>query len=691
MKRIGLLVFVFIIAVSLICPFAAFASDTSVETTVKENSASQNKSAAYKSADVPLFMGSLETSDYPRSLTRGFSGDTFRSCRIPSLICVENGTYEGMLVAFCDEAATGADWGKIDICVRTSSDNGVNWTSPVRITDMPVREPVLDDGDTGSAFAMDPVCAQTAYGDIVLMFDIFPESKGIHDPGRLESSSGFIEVDGEQRMIMLTSRESVNDVNTSDKTATGYTCYSMDNTGRIFDADNNDTGYYVTLTGDPATLGDVYYSVGQPDRLGKSTALYPKFRDDGNSDVYTGNIFLNKNMPDLPKAGELPQPAERVKLSPDSKDHYCEYVCYKTTAAPFRCVKTSYLCCVISSDGGKTWSSPVFLNGSVRNESDGYFLGTAPGNGIRLKNQSFSSKTRRVLIPVYNLDHASAVYSDDNGKTWARVPSDTTCVPGESCLAETASGSIISFGRQSELSNTPCGISYDGGDTWVDYGETKLVSVKCQKSIISLPVQTSYRHTLKGLEVGLDYIACVHPSGNYGNDSSRSGGVLTVGVIAPESKTIDWKYEKPLKTEKKYSDLGANSDFFAYSSMCVLADGNIGLLYEAAPSGYIVFTRFNTEWMTAEKTSESVVSYKTDVTPIVRTVMILSIIAFAAFAGIEIFRMYLKKNNRITDEVLAEAEYDEADLSEESEDVEGDEETDGELSDTDERGDNDGN
>ena len=67
--------------------------------------------------------------------------------------------------------------------------------------------------------------------------------------------------------------------------------------------------------------------------------------------------------------------------------------------------------------------------------------------------------------------------------------------------------------------------------------------------------------------------------------SGRKDGVLSVGrFVVKNGKTsfIKWVRNLPI-----------NTGFFAYSSLAVLNDGSVGVLYEDEPSSHIVFKTFS--------------------------------------------------------------------------------------------------
>ncbi len=165
--------------------------------------------------------------------------------RIPSLV-----NAGGTLVAAIDKAATGSDWGFIELAVRTSTDNGKTWTDIKTIATPPARVINSNIDNTQTAFFIDPCMGVAANGDIVMLVTFFPESKGVHNMKLLEKKTAYTKFDG-------------------------VTC------PLIYDRDGN---YYMVLA-DGTVL----------DRAKSKTAYTCDFaKGELNKDgEYVGNIFLN--------------------------------------------------------------------------------------------------------------------------------------------------------------------------------------------------------------------------------------------------------------------------------------------------------------------------------------------------------------------------------------------------------------
>ncbi len=165
--------------------------------------------------------------------------------RIPSLV-----NANGTLVAAIDRASTGADWGYIELAVRTSKDFGKTWSDIKTIASPPAREINSDIENTKTAFYIDPCMTVAPNGDIVMVVTFFPECKGIHAKKLLDKNK-----------LAYTSHEGKICPVIYDRDGNYYTVLQD---GSVIDSAKNATEYSVK------GLGELY-----------------------KKDEYVGNIFLN--------------------------------------------------------------------------------------------------------------------------------------------------------------------------------------------------------------------------------------------------------------------------------------------------------------------------------------------------------------------------------------------------------------
>ena len=433
-----------------------------------------------------LFCGTVSqylSKDLIKEADENNGGTAFR---IPALI-----NANGTLIAAVDKASTGADWGFIELAVRTSKDGGKTWDKIKTIATPPARVISTSIDNIATAFYIDPCLALAPNGDVILLATYFPESKGMHDKKLLDKGkTAYANFDGETVPLIY------------DRDGNYY--YVLKN-GNVIDSHKGSTDYKVNFTD-----GELY-----------------------KSDEYVGNIFLNG-----------------AKGKGDENN-------ITTYGAPLKAVKRSYVFMLKSSDNGETWSKPVDVTGMIINQStDGVFLGVAPGNAL-------TTKSGRIIFPLYTLNGSVCVYSDDNGNTWRRnnkVPFTPNI--DEWTLAQGANDNLYAFSRAKKYGNTPVAVSFDNGLVWSKEKKAKVKSPKCQKNCL----------------IDGETIYISHPSGK-----KRENGVISVGEFTYNKKGK----LKGIKWSK--NDMKINDGFFAYSCMTKVDNDTIGILYEDQPSSHIVF------------------------------------------------------------------------------------------------------
>ncbi|MBO7616078.1 MAG: exo-alpha-sialidase [Bacteroidales bacterium] len=232
-----------------------------------------------------------------------------------------------------------------------------------------------------------------------------------------------------------------------------------------------------------------------------------------------------------------------------------------------------------SYDNGQTWTEPedithfIFGDNCVVPEHQTWrasFFGS--GNGLRTSTGRimFVAAIRETTAQSLN---NYAVYSDDNGVTW-QVSGRASVGGDEAKVTELADGRILMSIRHS--GKRWYNISEDGGETWQPTTSTwnDITAPACNGDMIRFTSENQ----------GHDRNRLLH-SVPYGN--SRTD--VSVYVSYDEGET--WPVRKCIVP---YSS--------AYSSLCILPDGTIGLYVEeayAGASGYsTVFYNFSLEWLT---------------------------------------------------------------------------------------------
>lgn len=193
-----------------------------------------------------LFCGTVSqylSKDLIKEANDDNSGTAFR---IPALI-----NANGTLIAAVDKAATGADWGFIELAVRTSKDGGKTWSKIKTIATPPSRVISTSIDNIATAFYIDPCLAVAPNGDVILLVTYYPESKGLHNQKLLDKGKiAYANFDGKTRPIIY------------DRDGNYY--YVLED-GKVLDNSKASTDYKVEFTD-----GELY-----------------------KGDEYVGNIFLN--------------------------------------------------------------------------------------------------------------------------------------------------------------------------------------------------------------------------------------------------------------------------------------------------------------------------------------------------------------------------------------------------------------
>lgn len=525
--------------------------------------------------EIPLFVG--KNYDAFKSFyddDKQFSGMV--DGRIPSLLTVRNNEHKGTVIAAADKASCGADWGYIEIAVRRSTDNGESFSDMETVFTPPVRKYPYSQNDYTSAFAIDPLLMEATDGKVIMLVDFYPESKGLHAAGLLENGSGYVNTDNGLALKLYTGKTKLD----------GFFArkgkeFTLRQDGFVYDEKGIKTKYYVPKNHSAehkfATIGDMYYCVGEnPMYLECTPPLIPE-RINGN-DIYVGNIYLSKGKSSF--RSDSPCFVQKKKVYGKNGD----LLCVETSPAPLHAPMVSYIFKFESTDGGKTFSSPTDITPYYKKESDGIFLGVGPGVGLTLKAKENKG---RILAPCYILNKALVLISDDNGKTWHRNKG-MFCENIDECqLVEMPDGKVFCFGRPKGGGKIPLSVSYDGGETFKKLDSIEPHVPQCQRSVLNIPEDFVLPDNLQN---DGRYILLATPTGHSGKDVTRTEGKVFLGRI--DGETVSWIKTYDITDKNKYASFGKYSDFYAYSCLSCLEDNTVGLLYEAYPSGFMTFAKF---------------------------------------------------------------------------------------------------
>jgi len=221
-----------------------------------------------------------------------------------------------------------------------------------------------------------------------------------------------------------------------------------------------------------------------------------------------------------------------------------------------------------SRDHGKTWSEPEDITAQItRPEWRTDFKFITSGRGIQ-------TRSGVLLHTLVNLQRGLHIFSSrDHGKTWDCI--DTPIRPGdESKLVELADGRWMINSRVKGAGMRYVHLSADRGKSWQTAPEPALIDPACNASILR------YTSTADGHDKNRLLFS------NAKSKNKRKN--MTVRISYDEGKT--W-------TEGKTIYIGDA----AYSSLTVLQNGDIGLLFEKDNHKENRFVRFTLEWLTDGK------------------------------------------------------------------------------------------
>ena len=222
-----------------------------------------------------------------------------------------------------------------------------------------------------------------------------------------------------------------------------------------------------------------------------------------------------------------------------------------------------YLKYVTSLDNGRTWSQPVDITNQIsKPEWKNDFKFITSGRGFQTSNGT-------LLHCLVNLQHGTYVFgSNDHGKTWFITESPLS-VGDESKIVELNDGSWLVNSRANNKGIRYSHISKNQGKSWTTKPEITLVDPGCNASLVKYDY---------GKYINSDLLLL----SNINNQSKREKIVIRHSLNGGET----W-------SEPKIIYAGSA----AYSSMTVLSNGEIGLLFEMDNYSMNVFTKFSLDWL----------------------------------------------------------------------------------------------
>lgn len=207
-----------------------------------------------------------------------------------------------------------------------------------------------------------------------------------------------------------------------------------------------------------------------------------------------------------------------------------------------------------SLDDGRSWSKPRDITGTTKKKGWTWY-GTGPGVGIQLADG-------RLLIPSYHcggrkgvVTRSHSLFSDDHGKTW-QLGASAGAGNGECQALQREDGSIYLSARTSGDGPLERSImvSPDRGASWSPKRfEKTLFDPHCEASLLALPAASNSR--------------LVHPVWLYCAPAGPKRHDLTIRVSRDEG--VSWQPSLLLRKGDGQ-----------YTSMALLADGRLGVLYD---------------------------------------------------------------------------------------------------------------
>ena len=252
-----------------------------------------------------------------------------------------------------------------------------------------------------------------------------------------------------------------------------------------------------------------------------------------------------------------------------------------------------------SSDDGITWSkgeditSQIYGNQCKVESRRGWNAAfVSSGNGIQLS-------TGRILFVINVRESAAigintfknyALYSDDGGNTWnVSKNAPTTTGGNESKIVELTDGRLLMTSRPNYGNNRMHAYSKDEGDTWT--ASTAHKDITAAGSNGDMIYYTSVKN-------GWDTNRIIHfipTSKTPASDDPQYND----GRQGPSNPYFYYSYDDG-ETFKKKGPIRSGAS--GYSSLAVLYDGSIGILFENKSwGGPIKFMRVNFEWLTGGK------------------------------------------------------------------------------------------
>ena len=418
-----------------------------------------------KAGSIPV---SEETITQEEPFAPGTGGSQY--FRIPALITLNNGD----LLATADARwETSGDGGGLDTIASVSSDNGKTWnySFPIYFPDSQGY------AGTNATTIIDPGILEGPDGTIYCFVDVNPT--GITTLyGTVGTGTGFVDVDGVQRLAITSSWSNASTMPTdSDTTTYEYYVSDFDENGFapiLKRSDDSASGYGV----------DEWYNLYSV-KDGEYVADLTQTQVNNSSVTIQQNVYYRDSL--------------------------------------FHVYNIGYIWMVTSNDHGRTWNAPKILNPQIKRTPNEHALLVSPGQGI-------VTSTGDLIMPFYDSqdgqENSSFIYSSDGGETWKRTNDVQGMWSSESEMVELEDGTLRMFYRNGTGAVCYADATKSNGEYTMGTGQNTGVSVTSTCNVTAI----SYSKKINGKQAIL--VACPGGSGR------TNGKVFTFLVEEDNSMTL---------------------------------------------------------------------------------------------------------------------------------------------------------
>ncbi|MFG6374128.1 MAG: Ig-like domain-containing protein, partial [Oscillospiraceae bacterium] len=440
--------------------------------------------------------------------------------RIPSIVTVKghsNTAVNGRVVAAVDARWRDfRDSSNIDTLVSYSDDNGETWHYSF----------VNYFGDSSNtatnnktAIFIDPILTADNSGNLFLLTNAFPAGTCTHmsRDQDLARSTGFVNVTLHDGTQVPGQRMAIyTNFVTNTQTDTNYSYYL---------GDFNEAGYADILEAydglESGYYADRHFNLYYKKGLEKAPAtdkIYCAQLDNANAWVHQNLFYQN---------------------------------------AVLHVRTTEFMWMVKSTDGGTTWGDPIILNPGLRIQNEGFF-GPGPGAGICLDDGT-------IIMPTYtdSVTKAACIYSTDGGETWTRGATLSTGT--ESCIVPIDATTVRQFYRDNTTTIHYIDRIKNSAGEWVPGSEQDAPNAPKQGNNQLFALR--YSKQVNGKDIILVSTAT---SPGTAAGYQRKGGKIYA---------FELKSDKTMELVSTYT-VNNTDNWFGYSSMTELPNGDIGLIYE---------------------------------------------------------------------------------------------------------------